>query len=606
MKNHLKQLPAKLVDLLKHPSKSSLRIQLMLATVVPVVILLVIITIVGIFGFTRVTQMLVEERDAALVELAAQQIGNYWAESVLLLTQISSSEAVREGDVDTVQELLEAHVALQQRFDQISITDGQGRIIATEGGKRGMQIGGLQFFQNARRFRRPVRSDQYEDSAGDRLITVAVPIYDTYGRFAGCALGTWNLKGVQLGLAVVNVLAGEEGFAYLVDEQGYILYHPRRELIGANARNHPAVKALLEGQSGAQTIERDGETVVVGYAPIQMGRRASSLFADQSWEDWGLLASESWSDLVAPLQPYIRSMILLLVLLVMLPTGILAWNSARIAAPLSTLVEQTGHVASGDFDTQVSIDQGPMELRELEAAFNSMVEQLREFQRENQNYVVSILNSQEEERKRIARELHDETAQALIVLGRQIEMLEEMIESQETLEELESLRDTVDQTLQGVRRFTRDLRPPLLEELGLPRTLEILGDRLDREQPFTVDVAIVGEPYPLLAEVELALYRLAQESLSNVRRHAQASHVDLTLTYAQDTVTLEVADNGVGFEVPSGQKELIKSGGLGLMGIHERARLFGGHASINSTPGKGTTVRVEIPLSVLVLADLGT
>lgn len=606
MKNHLKQLPAKLVDLLKHPSKSSLRIQLMLATVVPVVILLVIITIVGIFGFTRVTQMLVEERDAALVELAAQQIGNYWAESVLLLTQISSSEAVREGDVDTVQELLEAHVALQQRFDQISITDGQGRIIATEGGKRGMQIGGLQFFQNARRFRRPVRSDQYEDSAGDRLITVAVPIYDTYGRFAGCALGTWNLKGVQLGLAVVNVLAGEEGFAYLVDEQGYILYHPRRELIGANARNHPAVKALLEGQSGAQTIERDGETVVVGYAPIQMGRRASSLFADQSWEDWGLLASESWSDLVAPLQPYIRSMILLLVLLVMLPTGILAWNSARIAAPLSTLVEQTGHVASGDFDTQVSIDQGPMELRELEAAFNSMVEQLREFQRENQNYVVSILNSQEEERKRIARELHDETAQALIVLGRQIEMLEEMIESQETLEELESLRDTVDQTLQGVRRFTRDLRPPLLEELGLPHTLEILGDRLDREQPFTVDVAIVGEPYPLLAEVELALYRLAQESLSNVRRHAQASHVDLTLTYAQDTVTLEVADNGVGFEVPSGQKELIKSGGLGLMGIHERARLFGGHASINSTPGKGTTVRVEIPLSVLVLADLGT
>lgn len=604
VKIHLANLPKKLENLLKRPFKGSLRTQLMLAIVVPVVILLIIVTVVGVFGFTRVTQMLVEERDAELVKLAAQQIGDYWAESVLLLTQISSSEAVREGEVDTVQELLEAHMALQQRFDQISVTDAGGRVVATAGGKRGAQVGKLEFFQRARQFRRPVRSDQYKDSAGNRLITVAVPIYDIYGRFAGCVLGTWSLEGTQLGFAIVNILAGQEGFAYLVDEHGYILYHPRKDLIGANKRNHPAVKALLQGESGARTIESGGQTLVVGYAPIQMGRLASSLFADPSWEDWGLLTSESWSDLVAPLQPYIRLMVVLLVLLVTLPTGILAWNSERIAAPLSTLVEQTGHVAAGDFDTQVSIDQGPLELRELEAAFNSMVLQLREFQRQNQSYVVSILNSQEEERKRIARELHDETAQALIVLGRQIEMVQEMAQSKEVLEELERLRNTVDQTLEGVRRFTRDLRPPLLEELGLPRTLEILGDRMEREQPFTVDVSIIGEPYPLLAEVELGLYRLAQEGLNNVRRHAQATHVDVTLTYAQEAVILEVCDDGVGFEVPTDQKELAKSGGLGLMGIHERARLFGGQASIDSTPGEGTTVRVEIPLSPLVLADL--
>ncbi|MFP3896787.1 MAG: cache domain-containing protein [Anaerolineales bacterium] len=577
----------------------------MVAIVAPVVTLLIITTIVGMFGFTRVTQMLVEERDADLVRLSAQQIGDYWAESVLLLTQISSSEAVCEGNVDTAQELLKAHTALQQRFDQISISDAEGRILATDGGRRSMTVGDLQFFQRVKQSRRPVRSGQYEDSVGNRLITVAVPIYDTYGRFAGCVLGTWNLQGTRLGFAIVNVLAEEEGFAYLVDEQGYILYHPRRDLIGANARNHPAVKAFLEGESGARTIKSEGETVVVGYAPIQMGRLASSLFADPSWQDWGLLTSESWSDLVAPLQPYIRWMLILLGLLVTLPIGILAWNSGRIAAPLSTLVEQTGRVASGDFDTRVSIDQGPLELRELEAAFNSMVQQLRESQRQNQNYVVSVLNSQEEERKRIARELHDETAQALIVLGRQIEMIQEMIQNEEIQEELESLRDTVDQTLEGVRRFTRDLRPPLLEELGLPRTLEILGDRLDREQPFTVDVSIIGEPYPLLAEVELGLYRLAQEGLNNVRRHARATHANLTLTYAQEAVILKVSDDGVGFEVPSDQKELAKSGGLGLMGIHERARLFGGQASINSTPGEGTTVRVEIPLSPLVLAELG-
>ena len=169
----------------------------------------------------------------------------------------------------------------------------------------------------------------------------------------------------------------------------------------------------------------------------------------------------------------------------------------------------------------MSINAGPSEVRELELAFNVMVDQLRRYRSDIQNYVVSILNSQEEERKRIARELHDETAQALIVLGRRIEMAQELSSSPELTEQLDSLRDMVDDTLQGVRRFTSDLRPPLLEELGLPRTLQLLGVRTEREEAFNVAVEILGEPRHLLPELELGMYRLAQEGLSNVRRHAQ-------------------------------------------------------------------------------------
>jgi signal transduction histidine kinase len=231
-----------------------------------------------------------------------------------------------------------------------------------------------------------------------------------------------------------------------------------------------------------------------------------------------------------------------------------------------------------------------------------MVDQLRKYRSDIQSYIISILNSQEDERKRIARELHDETAQALIVLGRRIEMAEELSDNAELTAQLESLRDLVDDTLQGVRLFTRDLRPPLLEELGLPRTLELLGDRTAQEQPLTVNVTIKGEPRPLLPEVELGLYRLAQESLSNVRRHAHATRVEIGLTYEENRVRLEITDDGVGFEAPKNPAELIKSGRLGLMGIYERARLFGGQATITSKPGQGTQVVVEVPLTAIVLS----
>ena len=157
----------------------------------------------------------------------------------------------------------------------------------------------------------------------------------------------------------------------------------------------------------------------------------------------------------------------------------------------------------------------------------------------------------------------------------------------------------------ALRRFTRDLRPPLLEELGLPRSLEILGDRLDREERFGVEVTIAGTPRPLLPELELGLYRLAQEGLSNVRRHALASHVQVMLTYAPDAVLLEIGDDGVGFDAPTDTTELMRSGRLGLMGIHERARLFGGKAAIRSAPGEGTVVRVMIPLSSIVMPRQG-
>jgi two-component system sensor histidine kinase UhpB len=579
----------------------SLRAQLVLAAVAPVVALLVALAFVGVFGFTRLTQTLVEDRDSELVQLATRQVASYWADSVLLLSSLATPDVARRGDLGASQALLGANTALRQRFDRISITNAQGRVIAAAGGEVGENMGQLAFFERARRLRRPVRSPVFLDASDNPIIAIAIPAYDMFGQFAGCVLGIWDLKGDRLGLPVARVRVGENGFAYLVNEAGTVLYHPDKEWIGADARKHPAVAALLQGSTGTQTVTLEGRQLVVGYAPLPLRQSSSSLMADESWDGWGLLTSETWDDIVAPLQPYVRLMVVLLLLAATLPLLLLVLSTRRIVAPLQSLVAQAERVASGEFDSQVSIASGPRELRELELAFNTMVDQLRRYRSDIQNYVVSILNSQEEERKRIARELHDETAQALIVLGRQIEMAEELATGKRLAAELDGLRDMVDDTLQGVRRFTSDLRPPLLEELGLPRTLELLGDRTERSENLAVQVRVTGTPRRLLPEFDLALYRLAQEGLSNVRRHAHATHVELGLTYEPDCIRLTVRDDGGGFDSSTSTADLLRSGRLGLMGIYERARLFGGKATITSSPGMGTVVTVIVPLTSLIL-----
>jgi methyl-accepting chemotaxis protein len=392
----------RLIELLRRFSRS-LRGQLLLSTAAPVTLLLMVLTVVSVFSFTRLTQTLVEQRDSELVRLAAQQIADNWADSVLLLTQVAATEVVRSGDITATEQLVTGNVALLGRFDRISMTDSDGVVIVTVGGQLGENVSGRDYFDRARRLRRAVRSELYEDEAGSRLIAVAVPVYDLLGQFSGCMLGIWDLAGDTLGAPVASVQVGEGGYAYLVDENGVILYHPDAALIGTDASRHPAVAAVMAGETGARALSVSGGTTMVGYAPIPIHGLSSSLFGDQTWEGWGLLTSEMWEDIVAPLSPYVRFMAAMLTLLVALPLVVLTLSSARIAAPLQSLVTQVDRVASGEFDTTISIEATSSELRELELAFSKMVDQLRRYSDDIQNYVVSILNSQEEERKRVAQ-----------------------------------------------------------------------------------------------------------------------------------------------------------------------------------------------------------
>ena len=213
-------------------------------------------------------------------------------------------------------------------------------------------------------------------------------------------------------------------------------------------------------------------------------------------------------------------------------------------------------------------------------------------------FTEQVIRAQEEERKRIARELHDETAQQLIALTHQVEDFAVHNDrlSRDDINILTSWRDQLKNTLQGVRLYTRDLRPPVLDDLGLVPATEWLIDELKGTTGMKVTLKIIGDERRLSTEAELTLFRIVQEALANVRRHAEASVVEVVLEFEKEKIMVSIMDNGKGVELPGILEKVSHNGKLGLIGMEERARLLGGTLTIQSKPGSGMTITAELPV----------
>jgi two-component system, NarL family, sensor histidine kinase DegS len=213
--------------------------------------------------------------------------------------------------------------------------------------------------------------------------------------------------------------------------------------------------------------------------------------------------------------------------------------------------------------------------------------------------VAQIIWAREEERKRLSRELHDETAQSLALLILELDSLcsrkGNLVNG--ILSKLIKLRETAQRTLNEVRRYSHELRPSLLDNLGLASALESIVEDLGQESQINVNFKEKGEVCRLPDQVELTLFRIAQEALTNIRKHSQATLAKISLEFTDKKIKLHIVDNGVGFtEVPS--QQLTSAGHLGLVGMRERASLVQGKLQIQSQPGRGTRISIEVPRSI--------
>jgi two-component system, NarL family, sensor histidine kinase UhpB len=228
---------------------------------------------------------------------------------------------------------------------------------------------------------------------------------------------------------------------------------------------------------------------------------------------------------------------------------------------------------------------GEPDIAALAAAFNDMLDRL---ETERLESVRQALRGQEGERQRIARELHDEVGQTLTGVMLQVEGLAASI-PQVREEQVAELRETARRGIEDVRRIASRLRPDALEDLGLRSALSALVARFAERTRVRVEKRLAGIP-SLREEDELVIYRVAQEALTNVARHAEAERVEVSLERRGDEVVLTVRDDGRGFAPGDG------SSSYGIHGMRERAMLVGGQISIQGAPGRGTQVRLSIPL----------
>ncbi|MBI4786272.1 MAG: HAMP domain-containing protein [Chloroflexi bacterium] len=569
----------------------SLPTQSALGIILPIVLVTFGVIAGGLFAYQQMVTWLVIDRDRQLATMIAANVTETINGYAGVLEALASNVDLQSPVASLRNNALAGAAATLEIFNAgVMLVDKDGKAVTTEpfvvAGWSDSKMLGQDYFQALRQEQHTLVSSVLIDPHnGENLIIIGAPLRDQDKKFAGALLGGVYLRDAELGAAVKKLTIGDQGFAYLVDRRGHVIFHPEASKIGEDYSNRYFVDRVIAGETGGTLWTGAlGERMVEGYAPVPNA-------------GWGLIVVEPWDAVIAPVQTYSTQLTLTGLGAIAMITFLLWYGVRRITNPVRRLAEETNRLAAGDTVHPVALG-GILEIDILGRAFNRMAAQIASYRAGLRRYLGAMTKSQEDERRRLARELHDETTQSLLAITRRLELFQAVETDPERLQQLKELQTMLVETLRGVRQISRDLRPLILEDLGLVPALEMLV-RTAREPNgahLDVNLEVSGAPVSLRAEQELSLYRITQEALTNVRKHAHATEVRVNLTFEKSALRLIVADNGEGFKVPGALTELAQRGSFGLMGIQERVWAMEGSLSVESGQGQGTQLLVTMPL----------
>lgn len=581
-------------------SLRGLRVQLLLWLVFPLTLVLVTAAIISTNIHQGLMRQIVEELDARSARLAATRLSDRLAERVALLKLVAANRELALGAV--ADPLFDGGLARLDASGQVvdafpSGAAWRGRPISEllAAGSSALETQSKQvifspLFIDPRSSRNSLLIGL--SSNGHELVAGVVSLERLGLTEIVSQAKTTSMPGLvephtEAVLGNDPDPAPDSAVAFLVDAAGQVIYHPDPALVGQDLKEHEGVVSIIRGQAGATYHqEPDGQELAVGYAPV-VG------------PGWGLIVQEPWEALIASTTRLSLLAPLTLIVVAVVSGLAVTFGLRYVVHPLQALDRQATRVAWGDFSAVREPVGGVQEIEDLRRTLAGMAEQIQRYQSGMRDYIAAVTMAQEEERKRLARELHDETIQSLIAFGHRLEMAQKALDKdpERARQRLAELRALADETQAEVRRFSRALRPLYLEDLGLVPALEMLAQEVERQAGLPVLFKIEGVIRRLAPDLELTAYRIAQEGLSNIIRHAQAKRACLNVTFAGDDLILRIQDDGRGFEPPLNPAELAQAGHFGLMGIHERALLFGGRLEIRSRLGEGAALEVFLPLT---------
>ena len=415
---------------------------------------------------------------------------------------------------------------------------------------------------------------------------------------------------VKQGITVGTGLASQSRNLMLTDDQ-FALYTLVRDQQAANTNLAYVFVLDANGNVLAHSFDGGFPTGLLEVNQVQLGEpyRVQSLLTESgriqdvavpiivSGKAGMIRVGMSETAIDAVVSENVRKILIWIVLMLVLGLFVAYALATVLAKPISELSAAARAIGKGDFRWKAPVWLKD-EIGNLGSAFNEMSDELKHKEEVRQQLLARVISAQEEERKRVARELHDETGQALTSLMVGLKVAEDATELTQVRETTAELRVLAAQALENIRHLAMELRPSLLDDLGLVAAIQRYTQEYSKKMNVNVDSHVSGlDEQRLPPEVENTVYRIVQEALTNITKHAKASNVSVVLRHRDSLLVVIVEDDGKGFDVDQVLTSATERT-LGLFGMYERASLVGGKLTIESQPRAGTTVFLEIPLEL--------
>jgi signal transduction histidine kinase len=468
-----------------------------------------------------------------------------------------------------------------------------------------------------------VVSDVYTDArTGRKYIYVIVPVKSHSGGILGAVGGMIDPTKYAFSQVIRSAPYTDKHIIELVDSRGAVIASNRLDRVLTLSDHNRFMEGLIA--SGKPATVRCHRCHATGQEVTEKPERSDILvFAPLAMASWGVVIRMPEEVVFQPTRGLVKATLAVGAVLVATALFLAAGLSRSIADPVYRLTRATRRIAGGELERPVEIS-GEDEIGELAESLegmrrklfflvsesteysnmleNEVGERTRELllkKRQLASLLQEMIATQEDERRRIAQELHDDTAQSIAALGMAIDMAVKALEDKNlTPDMLMELRVRVSTLLDDIGRIIKNLRPSVLDDLGLESALEWMLDRnlKPRGISYFLDADGIGKG-TLSKQAELSVFRMMQEALNNVVKHSEATHVSMGIKKMGQEVRIEVLDDGVGYDIEEvsslrPHEDLI---GFGMLGMRERVEQLGGEMEVVSSPGEGTAIYMTVP-----------
>ena len=471
---------------------------------------------------------------------------------------------------------------------------------------------------------RPFVSDIYTlKRSNKKTIYIIVPLKNKYGVIEGAVGGEIDPSALSFNEIIRSFPAEKNAYMEIVDSQGIVvastdtkrMFKDQSEghtqfletlILGKKATITKCHRCHTDAFSASNKINRSVD--IMAYAPLETA-------------SWGVSIIQPESDIVAPIQHMERSFLIVSVISVAVALIISVGMSRSIVRPVHDLIDATVKIAGGDMSKAVAFG-GADEIGMLSSSFEVMrvkladslealhnynlelemkvadrTQQISDNRKKIKDLLKKVITSQEEERKRVAREFHDVIMQDLAAGLIQIDLIRQYPQNI-TTEKMDEIKKIIEKNIDDVYRIIKNLRPTILDDLGFEAAVRWLLDHHLEAKGINCSVTIKNslENLNFEPQVEIELFRIIQESIINIAKHARAENVFVTMAISDNTLFVDIEDDGLGFDTESVFQDQDSTRGLGLMGMKERASFLNWDIKLYSVPGEGTRVSLKVPL----------